>query len=171
MLEALVSLDNLEGGAAIAGAIVVTIGLLASLIASRIERGKTLLQGSGSVQGSGWSPLPTWVAALTVVPAAIVAVSAALIVSANNPSPDTISPSTTDEPSANPSVTPTQAESPGHAVQVSGEDAGGLGSWVLVLAGGLLVALGVGAIVLLLMRRREDDSNDDHPSERPQYRS
>ncbi|AVT33356.1 hypothetical protein C6361_32320 [Plantactinospora sp. BC1] len=41
------------------------------------------------------------------------------------------------------------------------ESGGGLGSWVLILAGGLLVALGVGAIVLLLMRRKEDGGDDD----------
>ncbi|MDG4790721.1 carboxypeptidase-like regulatory domain-containing protein [Micromonospora sp. WMMD1102] len=40
------------------------------------------------------------------------------------------------------------------------DDGGGLGSWVLILAGGLLVALGVGAIVLLLMRRKEDGEDD-----------
>ncbi|MFC6018897.1 carboxypeptidase regulatory-like domain-containing protein [Plantactinospora solaniradicis] len=40
------------------------------------------------------------------------------------------------------------------------EDSGS-GPWLLILAGGLLVALGVGAIVLLVMRRKESDDDDD----------
>ncbi|WP_422772660.1 carboxypeptidase regulatory-like domain-containing protein [Plantactinospora sp. WMMC1484] len=47
------------------------------------------------------------------------------------------------------------------------DSGGGLGSWVLILAGGLLVALGVGAIVLLLMRRKEDDGEDDEDGPGP----
>jgi hypothetical protein len=41
------------------------------------------------------------------------------------------------------------------------EDGGGMGSWLVVLGGGLLVALGVGGIVWVLVRRREGDADDD----------
>ncbi|MEO3929943.1 carboxypeptidase regulatory-like domain-containing protein [Micromonosporaceae bacterium B7E4] len=54
-----------------------------------------------------------------------------------------------------------ESQDAGAADQAATEDSGGLGSWVLILAGGLLVALGVGAIVLLLMRRKEDGGDDD----------
>ncbi|WP_203859304.1 carboxypeptidase regulatory-like domain-containing protein [Plantactinospora mayteni] len=55
-----------------------------------------------------------------------------------------------------------ESQDAGAPDQAANEDSGGgLGSWVLILAGGLLVALGVGAIVLLLMRRKEDGGDDD----------
>ena len=40
------------------------------------------------------------------------------------------------------------------------EDSGGFGSWLLILLGGLFVAVGVGTIVLLWMRRKNDDDGD-----------
>jgi hypothetical protein len=43
----------------------------------------------------------------------------------------------------------------------SNQSSGGLGSWMLIIIGGLLVALGVGAIVLLWMRRKENDDEDE----------
>lgn len=66
-----------------------------------------------------------------------------------------------EEPAATTAETPQQQAA-------SNEDSGsGLGSWLLIIMGGLLVALGVGAIVLLLMRRKEnaDDSADDGAEE------
>ncbi|MEQ4300785.1 carboxypeptidase regulatory-like domain-containing protein [Plantactinospora sp. B6F1] len=54
-----------------------------------------------------------------------------------------------------------ESQEAGAQDQSANESGGGLGSWVLILAGGLLVALGVGAIVLLLMRRKEDDEDDE----------
>ncbi|MBE1485893.1 carboxypeptidase regulatory-like domain-containing protein [Plantactinospora soyae] len=46
------------------------------------------------------------------------------------------------------------------ADNAASEDSGS-GPWLLILAGGLLVALGVGAIVLLVMRRKEGDGDDE----------
>ncbi|MBF9128427.1 carboxypeptidase regulatory-like domain-containing protein [Plantactinospora sp. S1510] len=56
---------------------------------------------------------------------------------------------------------PTESGAPA-ADNAANEDSGS-GPWLLILAGGLLVALGVGAIVLLVMRRKEgnDDEDDD----------
>ncbi|HEX7744958.1 MAG TPA: carboxypeptidase regulatory-like domain-containing protein [Micromonosporaceae bacterium] len=42
------------------------------------------------------------------------------------------------------------------------EDSGGFGSLVMIIIGGVLVAFGVGAIVLLWLRRK-NDNDDDHP--------
>jgi hypothetical protein len=42
-------------------------------------------------------------------------------------------------------------------------DSGGFGSMLLILLGGLFVAVGVGTIVLLWMRRRENGDDDDAP--------
>ncbi|HEY0698859.1 MAG TPA: carboxypeptidase-like regulatory domain-containing protein [Micromonospora sp.] len=44
------------------------------------------------------------------------------------------------------------------------EDEGGMGSWLLIIVGGLLVALGVGAIVLLWMRRKENEGDEETPT-------
>ncbi|MDG4803826.1 carboxypeptidase regulatory-like domain-containing protein [Micromonospora sp. WMMD980] len=41
----------------------------------------------------------------------------------------------------------------------SEEDSGGFGSWLLILLGGLFVAVGVGTIVLLYMRRKNEDGD------------
>jgi hypothetical protein len=41
------------------------------------------------------------------------------------------------------------------------DSGGGMLSWLLIGMGGLLVALGIGAIVLLLMRRGEDDEEEE----------
>nr|MDT0659886.1 carboxypeptidase regulatory-like domain-containing protein [Micromonospora sp. DSM 115978] len=78
------------------------------------------------------------------------------------------------EPTATPSATPEATEEaavdesiaatePAQDVaQTASEDSGtGLGSWLLILVGGLLVALGVGAIVLLWMRRKENENEDE----------
>ncbi|GAA1787889.1 hypothetical protein GCM10009682_07430 [Luedemannella flava] len=43
-----------------------------------------------------------------------------------------------------------------------GNDEGGGLSWVLIAIGGVLVLLGIGAIVLLFMRRKGDDAEEEH---------
>ncbi|WP_331716486.1 carboxypeptidase-like regulatory domain-containing protein [Micromonospora echinofusca] len=54
---------------------------------------------------------------------------------------------------------------PGAAANASNEDSGGMGSWLIILLGGLLVAAGVGTIVLLWMRRKDSgDEVDDTPA-------
>ncbi|MEH0970106.1 carboxypeptidase-like regulatory domain-containing protein [Micromonospora sp. CPCC 205546] len=55
---------------------------------------------------------------------------------------------------------------PGAAANASNEDSGGMGSWLIILLGGLLVAAGVGTIVLLWMRRKDsgDEADDDAPA-------
>jgi hypothetical protein len=65
-------------------------------------------------------------------------------------------------PSEEPSDTAlaTDGESLNAAAADSNDSGGGL-SWVLIVMGGLLVAIGVGAIVLLLVRRKEDDGDED----------
>lgn len=49
----------------------------------------------------------------------------------------------------------------GAAPPATEDEGGGMGSWLVVLGGGLLVALGVGGIVWVLVRRRESDPDDD----------
>jgi Carboxypeptidase regulatory-like domain len=60
-----------------------------------------------------------------------------------------------------------EAVDPAAAGNNQGSDSGGgMFSWVLIVLGGLLVALGVGAIVLLVIRRKdggEDDTGDPLP--------
>ncbi|SCL38167.1 Carboxypeptidase regulatory-like domain-containing protein [Micromonospora pallida] len=51
--------------------------------------------------------------------------------------------------------------SPGAATNAAEEDSGGFGSWLLIILGGLFVAIGVGTIVLLWMRRRENPEDED----------
>ncbi|SCL23626.1 Carboxypeptidase regulatory-like domain-containing protein [Micromonospora nigra] len=46
------------------------------------------------------------------------------------------------------------------AAPAANEDSGGFGNWLLILLGGLFVAIGVGTIVLLWMKRRETDEED-----------
>jgi hypothetical protein len=73
-------------------------------------------------------------------------------------------------PSATPMATPTDIAPSGNlsgtpATQntQNAADESGLDSmtWVMIIVGGLLVALGIGAIVLLLVRRNNDDDDDD----------
>lgn len=75
-------------------------------------------------------------------------------------------PEATEEATEEAPVEGEETEAPGESGQPEQNDAAneggsGMGSWVLILAGGLLVALGVGAIVLLLMRRKESDEEDE----------
>ncbi|MCM0673890.1 carboxypeptidase-like regulatory domain-containing protein [Micromonospora phytophila] len=53
----------------------------------------------------------------------------------------------------------------GAAANASNEDSGGMGNWMIILLGGLLVAAGVGTIVLLWMRRKDngDETDEDAP--------
>ncbi|MFI7519224.1 hypothetical protein [Micromonospora globbae] len=86
------------------------------------------------------------------------------------PSP---TPSASVEPTEEPSEEPTEevtgeaeeaTDAP--AANASNEDSGGgFGSILIILLGGLLVAAGVGTIVLLWMKRKEnpDDAGDDAP--------
>ena len=76
-------------------------------------------------------------------------------------------------PSASPSASPTPEESAEAATDETPaavdpdpaaskrSDGGGFGSWLLILLGGLLVAVGVGAIVLLLVRRKDNFDEED----------
>ncbi|WP_204291905.1 carboxypeptidase regulatory-like domain-containing protein [Micromonospora gifhornensis] len=62
------------------------------------------------------------------------------------------------------------AESAAPPAQASNEDSGGFGNWLLVLLGGLFVAVGVGTIVLLWMKRKENDDAEvdgDEPAGAP----
>jgi hypothetical protein len=71
---------------------------------------------------------------------------------------------TTGEPSTEESIDPAAAGN-----NQGSDSGGGLFSWVLIILGGLLVALGVGAIVLLVIRRKdngEDDTGDPLPGPR-----
>nr|WP_308440943.1 carboxypeptidase-like regulatory domain-containing protein [Micromonospora lutea] len=51
----------------------------------------------------------------------------------------------------------TPAESAAAQAPISNEDSGGFGNWLLILLGGLFVAVGVGTIVLLWMKRKENE--------------
>ncbi|WP_459178563.1 carboxypeptidase-like regulatory domain-containing protein [Micromonospora craniellae] len=82
------------------------------------------------------------------------------------------SPSAT--PSASESVEPTEdpfedeatdeattpGETPVAQAPAGNESSGGFGNWLLILLGGLFVAIGVGTIVLLWMKRRENEDAD-----------
>lgn len=89
-------------------------------------------------------------------------------------------------PSASPSPTPeaeedeeapaeeqTPAAANNNPTSSSQSDGGGFGSWLLILLGGLLVAIGVGAIVLLLVRRKEnlDEESPESDEASGSYRS
>jgi hypothetical protein len=55
----------------------------------------------------------------------------------------------------------------GETTNTAGESSGGGLSWVLIAVGAVLVALGVGAIVLLFVRKKDDnDPDDDDPKNR-----
>ncbi|MFV2018571.1 carboxypeptidase regulatory-like domain-containing protein [Micromonospora sp. LOL_023] len=83
----------------------------------------------------------------------------------------TPSPTPTPEASAEASVEPTPSapatSTPAVETQnLASESSGnGMGSWLLIIMGGLLVALGVGAIVLLLVRRRDNAEDEADPSD------
>ncbi|MFJ6950651.1 carboxypeptidase-like regulatory domain-containing protein, partial [Micromonospora aurantiaca (nom. illeg.)] len=72
------------------------------------------------------------------------------------PSEEPLDEEATDTPSA---------EAPAAQQPAANEDSGGFGSWLLILLGGLFVAVGVGTIVLLYMRRKNegDDGDGDGP--------
>ncbi|WP_026267892.1 carboxypeptidase-like regulatory domain-containing protein [Micromonospora sp. CNB394] len=72
------------------------------------------------------------------------------------PSEEPLEEEATDTPSA---------EAPAAQQPAANEDSGGFGSWLLILLGGLFVAVGVGTIVLLYMRRKNegDDGDGDGP--------
>ncbi|WP_435830295.1 carboxypeptidase regulatory-like domain-containing protein [Micromonospora echinospora] len=68
-------------------------------------------------------------------------------------------PVPTEEPTEETSEEP--GATPGATNNASEEDSGGFGSWLLIILGGLFVAIGVGTIVLLWMRRRENPDDED----------
>lgn len=64
----------------------------------------------------------------------------------------------------------TASESAVAQAPASNEDSGGFGNWLLILLGGLFVAVGVGTIVLLWMKRKENDeaeADGDAPAGAP----
>lgn len=71
-------------------------------------------------------------------------------------------------PEASPTASPTSS---GEAAPITettpASDEGGLDmmTWIMIILGGLLVALGIGAIVLLLIRRNADDDEEDEDEE------
>ncbi|WFE25871.1 carboxypeptidase regulatory-like domain-containing protein [Solwaraspora sp. WMMD791] len=87
-----------------------------------------------------------------------------------------VEPTPSESPTPTPEATtePTASATPGDAASAPPVDTqnlanessgGGMGSWLLILMGGLLVALGVGAIVLLLVRRKDNDADDPDPAD------
>ncbi|MFI7430201.1 carboxypeptidase-like regulatory domain-containing protein [Micromonospora sp. NPDC049836] len=56
------------------------------------------------------------------------------------------------------------SEAPAAQQPTASEDSGGMSSWLLILLGGLFVAVGVGTIVLLYVRRKNDDADGDDPA-------
>lgn len=82
-------------------------------------------------------------------------------VTAESPTPqESLTDEATGEPTTDESIDPAAAAGD------QNDSGGGLFSWVLIILGGLLVALGVGAIVLLVIRRKdggEDDTGDPLP--------
>jgi hypothetical protein len=78
------------------------------------------------------------------------------------PTPEEAQP--TDEAQPTEEAQPTdEAQSAGSGAALnnsSDEDSGGL-SWVMIIMGGLLVMLGIGAIALILIRRNKEDEDDD----------
>ncbi|MBO4205363.1 DUF1416 domain-containing protein [Micromonospora echinofusca] len=78
-------------------------------------------------------------------------------------------PEATEEAEATPEATEEGAQAaPQNA---SNEDSGGFGSWLLIIVGGLFVAVGVGTIVLLWMRRKEQGDGGDPADAIPPTRS
>jgi hypothetical protein len=80
-------------------------------------------------------------------------------------------------PSASPAVVPTDTALPtgtatGGPAPKAAADEGGMDSMTLamIVVGGLLVALGIGAIVLLVVRRNRDDDDDDDDDDEPRRR-
>jgi hypothetical protein len=68
-------------------------------------------------------------------------------------------------PSGSESLEPTFEGGAGDAIDNNEQEAGL--SWLLIAIGGVLVLLGIGAIVLLLVRRRgDDDEDEDEPAPR-----
>ncbi|MEU3452632.1 carboxypeptidase-like regulatory domain-containing protein [Micromonospora sp. NPDC006766] len=64
-------------------------------------------------------------------------------------------------------ATPTGEEAAPAQQQAANQDSGGFSNWLLILLGGLFVAVGVGTIVLLYVRRRNEGDNadgDDEPT-------
>jgi hypothetical protein len=75
----------------------------------------------------------------------------------------------TAPPSAAASAEVSGSATPGPANTINTAEDDGLDSmtWVMIIVGGLLVALGIGAIVLLLVRRNNDDDDDEEAEDGP----
>lgn len=92
-----------------------------------------------------------------------------LMIKSNTPPSPTATPSASAEPTAAPSEEASAdalaaPQAPPATTNTAAPEDGN--SWTLVLVGGLLVAAGIGAIVLLLMRRKDADAEgaDDAPA-------
>jgi Carboxypeptidase regulatory-like domain len=77
------------------------------------------------------------------------------------------------DPGAGASVDASQPADGTDLTSTSGDEQSGGLSWMMIIIGGVLVLLGIGAITLILMRRNnddddEDDEDDDVPVRRPQ---
>lgn len=109
---------------------------------------------------SSWfAPLCATAAAAAV---AVFAVTGILATNASHPGGVGQSPYPSPTQTGQP-VSPTaQDTAVSHVGNVSG-----VGSWLLILVGGLLVALGVGAIVLLWMRRNDGEMETTDPTGMP----
>lgn len=68
-----------------------------------------------------------------------------------------------------PSGDPSGSTGPTNVATENKSDDGGLDSmtWVMIIVGGVLVALGIGAIVLLLVRRNNDDDEEEDEDNQP----
>jgi hypothetical protein len=97
----------------------------------------------------------------TITAAAGASVSTRLVLKLAAAAP-TVSPSPEPAMSApEETAAPTDTAAAAQPQTTSQQKSGGFGSWLLILLGGLLVALGVGAIVLLLVRRKEGGPEGD----------
>lgn len=87
------------------------------------------------------------------------------LVAAATTSPTASAPAEASEEAVDPATDTATTEATQPATDAASAD-GGSGSWLFLLLGGLLVAAGVGTIVLVVMRRRNaaDGMGDDDPS-------
>ncbi|GAA2512994.1 carboxypeptidase regulatory-like domain-containing protein [Pilimelia columellifera] len=72
------------------------------------------------------------------------------------------------EPTEEPAEPPAEEPGPGGARNTSSDSSGPL-TWILILVGGLMLALGVGALVLLILRRRQDRNGASGVGAQPHF--
>ncbi len=76
---------------------------------------------------------------------------------------ESVSAEPTEDPFADDATDETDAppgDAPAAQAPAGNESSGGFGNWLLILLGGLFVAIGVGTIVLLWMKRKENEDPD-----------